>query len=305
LTKNLYRDKFASLALDFEEFSDYILDTIYCLSSKEENLVMQRQQQSGSSSNDPALVEDAGQQMKTPTGATTPHLAQVSPEDDDPIEDWLEFYDFHYILERVKKSIRSYPAIRHMPEEIASEVYDKFWQKLLKGPINNPPAYIAMMIRNKCIDYMRRHVTEACHIVDSYSYTREGPDIMESDQVLADSEGLRDPAEEFEYSAALQDMYRQVSLAITELPPRQQQAVVWHILRRAPDPQELMELFDVLHIIVPVVRQGDKDEEHLLEASYTHARKALAKRLNVDLSQFHQRKRQKCSRASNRLGQRL
>ena len=257
---------------------------------------MQRQDRSGSSSTDSVQVERTGQHMKTPTGAAPPHLSQVAPEDDDPIEDWLEFYDFHYILERVKKTIQSYPAIRHMPEEIASEVYDKFWQKLLKGPVNNPPAYIAMMIRNKCIDYMRYHVSQACHIVQSY--TREGLDILESDQVLADSEGLRDPAEEFEYDAALQDMYRQVSLAIAELPLRQQQAMAWHILRRAPDPEELEELFDVLHISVPVVHQDDKAEEHLLEASYTHARKALAKRLNVDLSQFHQRKHQKCNRAS-------
>lgn len=265
---------------------------------------MRREQQSRSSSSDPAPVESVSQRMKTPTGAsTTPHITQVAPEDDDPVEDWLEFYNYQFILERVKKTIQSYPVIRHMSEEIASEVYDKFWQKLVKGPVSNPPAYIGMMIRNRCVDYMRRRVSEFCHIVEHH--TGEGLDILESNQVVADSEGLRDPAEEFEYSAALQDMYRRVSLAIAELPPRQQQAMAWHILRRAPDPDELMEVFDVLHITVPVVHQNDKDEEHLLEASYTHARKALAKRLNVDLSQFHQRKRQKCERASKHLGQRL
>lgn len=254
---------------------------------------MQGQQQSGTSSNDPAHAERAGQRMMTPTGATTkPHITQVAPEDEDPIEDWLEFYNFQYILERVKKIIQGYPAIKHLPEEIAAEVYDKLWQKLLKGPVNNPPAYIGMMIRNKCIDYMRSRVSELCHTVDRH--TGEGLDILESNQVIADSEGLRDPAEEFEYRTALQDMYWQVSLAIAELPPRQQQAMAWHMLRRAPDPEELMEVFDDLHIKVPVVHQNDKDEEHLLEASYTHARKALAKRLHVDLAQFHQRKRHKC-----------
>ena len=255
---------------------------------------MQRQHQSGSSSYDPALVEDAGQRMKTPTGAIAPHIAQVSPEDDDPIEDWLEYYDFQYILERVKKTIQAYPVIQHMPEEIASEVYDKFWQKLLKGPVQNPPAYIARMIHNKCIDYMRRQVTEMCHIVQSYS--REGLDILESDQVLADSEGLRDPAKEFEDKASLREWYRRVSVAITELPPRQQQAAAWHILQKAADPQELKELFDALHIVVPTVHGGGK-EEHLLEASYIHARKALAGKLNVDMSQFKQKKRATCTPA--------
>jgi len=264
---------------------------------------MQKQHRSGSSSNDPALVEDAGQRMKTPTGATTPHLAQVSPEDDDAIEDWLEYYDFHYIIERVKKTIQRYPAIQHMPEEIASEVYDNFWQKLLKGPIHNPPGYISRMIHNKCIDYVRRHITEACHVVQSH--TAEGLDILESDQVLADSEGLRDPAEEFEYRATLKELYRQVSVAIAELPPRQQQAAAWHILEKAANPCELKEVFNAFDIVVPVIPQGDREEEHLLEASYIHARKALAKRLNVDLSQFHQRKRQTYDTTSDRPGHRL
>ena len=264
---------------------------------------MLRQHQSGSSSNDLALVEGARQRMKTPTGASTPHLAQVSPEDDDPIEGCLEYYGFHYILERVKKTIQRYPAIQHMSEEIASEVYDNFWQKLLKGPVHNPPGYIARMIHNKCVDYMRRHITETCHIVQSY--TTEGLDILESNQVLADSEGLRDPAEEFEDKASLRECYRRISVAIAKLPPRQQQAAAWHILGKAADPWELKEVFNAFDIAVPVVPQGDRDEEHLLEASYIHARKALAKSLNVDLSQFHQRNRQTYDTASNRLGQRL
>jgi DNA-directed RNA polymerase specialized sigma24 family protein len=297
LKKSLYRDRFTSLILDFKEFSSYILDTIYCLSSKEENLDMQRKHRSGSSSNDPALVEGVLERMKTTTGTPAPHLAQVAPEDDDPIEDWLEYYGFHYILERVKKTLQRYPTIQHMPEEIASEVYDKFWQKLIKGPVHNPPGYIARMIHNKCVDYMRRHITETCHIV--HSYTTEGLDILESDQVLADCEGLRDPADEFEDKASLRECYRRISLAIAELPPRQQQAAAWHILGKAADPSELKEVFNAFDIAVPVVPQGDRDEEHLLEASYIHARKALAKSLNVDLSQFHQRKCLTYNSASN------
>ena len=150
---------------------------------------------------------------------------------------------------------------------------------------------------------MRHHITETCHVVQSY--TTEGLDILESNLVLADSDGLRDPAEEFEGKASLRELYRRISIAIAELPPRQQQAAAWHILEKAADPWELKEIFNTLDIAIPVVPQGDKDEEHLLEASYIHARKALAKSLNVDLSQFHQRNRPTCNLASNRLGQRL
>src|SRR5260370_2999932 len=175
-----------------------------------------------------------------------------------------------------------------MTEEIALEVYDKFWQRLLKGPIQNHPAYIGRMIHNKCVDCMRRYITEAYHIVQSNN--EGGLDILESDQVMADSEGLRDPAEEFEYKAAIEEAYQRVTAAIAELPPRQRQAAAWHLLHKADDPQFLMKLFDAFHIAMPVVRQGDKDEEHLLEASYIHARKALARRLDIDLSRFKQAK---------------
>jgi DNA-directed RNA polymerase specialized sigma24 family protein len=252
---------------------------------------MKQQRQYGSSSKgpDPALTEHTGQLMKMPTGASTSHLVRVSPEDDDPIEDLLERYGFQYILERVKQTIKSFSVLQHLVEEIASEVYDKFWQRLRKGPVENPPAYIGRMIHNRCIDHMRRFVSEACHIVQSYS--EGGPDILESDQVTADSEGLRDPAEEFEYKASLEDWYQRVTAAIAELPPRQQQAAVWHLLRDADDPQFLMELFNACHIVMPAIHPGDKDEEHLLDASYTHARKALARRLDIDLSQFKQTRR--------------
>src|SRR6266702_4131788 len=234
---------------------------------------MQQQRQTGSSSKDPALTEHTGQLMKLHTGASIPYFAPVSPENEEPIEKLLERYGFQYILERVKKTISSFPALQHQAEEIVSEVYDKFWQTLRSGTVHNPPAYIGRMIRNKCIDRMRRYITEACHIVQSYS------------------EGLRDPAVEFEYKADLQEGYQWVTAAIAELPPRQQQAAAWHLLRKVDDPQFLMELFNAFQVAIPVVCLGDKDEEHLLEASYIHARKALARRLDIDLSQFKQTKR--------------
>jgi hypothetical protein len=131
---------------------------------------------------------------------------------------------------------------------------------------------------------MRRYITEACHVIHSYS--GEGLDILESDQVTADGEGLRDPAVEFEYKAALEERYQRITAAITQLPLRQQQAAAWHLLRIADDPQSLMKLFNAFHIDIPEVRPGDKDEEHRLKASYVHARKALVRLLDIDLSRF-------------------
>jgi DNA-directed RNA polymerase specialized sigma24 family protein len=244
---------------------------------------MKQFSQSGASSTDPALTEQAGQQLKTPTGALDYDFVTVSPEDNDPIEELLERYGFQYILERVKQTVNSYPTLKNRADEIASEVYDKFWQKLLEGPVHNPPSYIKTMIRNKCIDYLRRRVVEIIPLVQSKD---EGLDILESDLVIASSEGLRDPAEEFEYKAAREEIYRRVTDAIARLSRRQQQAAAWRLLREADDPQLLMELFHASHIDIPEVRPGDKAEEQLLNASYAHAKKALARSLGIDLSKF-------------------
>ena len=237
--------------------------------------------------------------MKVSTEAPFPHSNQVTSVKSDLIENLLERYNFQYILERVKQTIKSFSVLQPLIEEITAEVYDKFWQKLRKEPIENPPAYIGRMIHNKCIDHMRRFISEACHVVQSYS---EGDlDILESIQVTANTEGLRDPAEEFEYKATIEECYQRVTAAIAELSPRQQQAVAWHLLRYADDPQFLLELFNTFHITIPVLHPGDRNEEHLLDASYAHARKALAKRLDVDLSQFKHKRHYQCSPLENRL----
>jgi DNA-directed RNA polymerase specialized sigma24 family protein len=249
---------------------------------------MKQYPQSGSSSTDAALTEHAGQQLKTPTGAPGHHFLIVSSEDDDPIiEEVLKRYDFQYILRRVKQAISSSPSLQNMAEEIALDVHEKFWQKLQKGSVQNPPVYIKRMIQNKCIDYMRRRVVETHYLMQSKD---EGLDILESDLVIAYSEGLRDPAEEFEYKAAREEIYRRVTDAIARLSRRQQQAVAWRLLREADDPQLLTELFNASHIDIPEVRPGDKAEEQLLNASYAHAKKALARSLGIDLSKFKQTK---------------
>lgn len=249
---------------------------------------MKQQRQPVSSSVATALTEQKGEQLKTLTEAYIHQFASIAPHDDDPIEELLEKYDFQYILERVKQATKSFPALWNMTDDIASEVYDKLWQRLQKGPLRNPPGYIRSMIHNKCVDYMRRHVTKACQWIRLHD---EELDVLESGQVIADGEGLRDPSEEFERKAALEECYRRIITAIANLSQRQQQAVVWRILRDADNPLLLTELFNTFHIDIPVVDPEDKNEEHLLEASFTHAKKALAKSLDIDLSQFKQTKR--------------
>lgn len=251
---------------------------------------MNQQRQPDSSSVASALTKNIGEQLKTLTEASIHPFASISPHDDDSIEELLEKYDFQYILERVRQTTQSFPALKNMTDDIASEVFHKLWQQLQKGALHNPPSYIGRMIHNKCIDYMRRYVNKIYQLIQVRD---EELDILESGQVIADSEGLRDPAEEFERKAGLEECYRRVIAAIANLSRRQQQATAWHLLRDADDPLLLTELFNAFHIDIPEIDPEDKEEEHLLDASFTHAKKALARSLDIDLSQFKQTKRHK------------
>ena len=205
------------------------------------------------------------------------------------IEDILERYDFQYIFERAKKTVASFPVLQHLVEDITCEVYDNFWQKLVKGPVEKPSAYIGRMIHNRCIDHVRHLIHEKCHFVQSND--EEASDMLENIHVTANSEGLRDPAQEFEHKATTEEFYWRVTAAIAKLPYRQQQASAWHLLCNVDDPRLLLELFGAFHIALPVIHPGNKEEEHLLDASFNHAKKALARSLKVDLSQFRQKKR--------------
>src|SRR6266704_2264427 len=150
---------------------------------------MKQQRQPGSSSVASALIKPKGEQLKTLTEASIQQFASISPRDDDPIEELLEKYDFQYILERVKQTTQSFPALRNMSDDIASEVYDKLWQQLQKGPLHNPPGYIGRMIHNKCIDYMRRHVNKFYQLIQTSYYCDS-----ESISATATSNRLASPA---------------------------------------------------------------------------------------------------------------
>src|SRR5215469_4732463 len=187
----------------------------------------------------------------------------------DSIEDLLERYDFQYVFERARQTIASFPDLQHLVEEITCEVYSNFWQRLVKGPVENPSAYIGKMVHNRCIDHLRCLIHEKCHFIQSND--GEALDILESIHLTANSEGLRDPAQEFEMKVATEAGYRRVTAAIAKLSPRQQQAAAWHLLCNADDPQLLLKLFNAFQIALPVLHPGNKEEEHLLDASYNHA----------------------------------
>ncbi len=214
-------------------------------------------------------------------------LLGTSPQDDDPpsIEEILEQYDFEFILAHVKRMVHLHPKgihpdILHMElEDIAQDVYINFWQKLRKEHIQNPRLYLLQMIHNKCVDVIRRHVrrinAQPLSVIDDW-------DVLE--RIVARSEGMTDPADEFEQKAALAERTDEVADAVARLPLQQQRVMELTLLERVDNLIQFVEALSARNIDVKDHWPENKNEARLLKASLPHARKALAKHMNIDLS---------------------
>ena len=213
-------------------------------------------------------------------------LLGTSPQDDDPsIEEILEQYDFEFILAHVKRMVHLHPkgvhpAILHMElEDIAQDVYINFWQKLRKEHIQNPRLYLLQMIHNKCVDVIRWHArrinAQPLSVIDDW-------DVLE--RIVAHSEGMTDPADEFAQKTALAERTGEVADAVARLPLQQQRVMELTLLERVDNLIQFVEALSARNIDIKDHWPENKNEARLLKASLPHARKALAKHMNIDLS---------------------
>lgn len=203
-----------------------------------------------------------------------PGVLGVSPYYEDLSQEaLLELCNPAYILAHVKRVVHSVPPEMDL-EDIAQEVSISLWQKLEREAIQNPEAYITRMIHNKCIDAWRRH-----HIELEPLPVAENGEMIAGDILMTPGEGMADPAEEFEQNSAMIDLTEEVAYAVSKLPPRQQRAMAYSLLRKVDNFIQIANAFKAHQIEVEVYPPEDKAERHLLQASLPPARLALAKHL--------------------------
>lgn len=102
---------------------------------------------------------------------------------------------------------------------------------------------------------------------------------MMGNLLMTPGEGMVDPADEFEQKSAMIDLTEQVAFAVSKLPPRQQQAIVYSLLRKVDNFIQIANAFKAHHVDIEVHPPEDKAERHLLQASLPPARLALARHL--------------------------
>ena len=174
-------------------------------------------------------------------------------------------------------------------QDIAQEAWISYLRRSEKGDIDKPESYIAIIIRNKFRDYIRKEKRKYPLPPIPLSVLTENPEV---EFVSLSSRFLVNPVNEVDNLVETIDILNDLAVVLPKIPPRQRRAMICTLLDKVDDPLQLKLVLKRNHIDVSEMSwPSNNAEKHLLQASLPAARRALALLLNIDLCQFKQRKR--------------
>jgi DNA-directed RNA polymerase specialized sigma24 family protein len=170
-------------------------------------------------------------------------------------------------------------------DEIAQLVRMKMVRPLVENRIENMPSYIRTTVRHEISSYVRQRKPLHPLIVNEEGEVCGG-------KVLAfRSHGLDDPQVEVEQQEAFAELLEQVVEAILTLPAMQKKAMICALREQMDDPSLLIHAFRQRHVdITTIVWPTDSTERRKLQASCSPARRTLARRFNIDINLYKQRR---------------
>lgn len=218
-------------------------------------------------------------------------LRGVSEEDSDPdIEEILVRFD-PYIVAEAEKLVRRSSNFAH-PEvldleiaEVAQRVRIKLWGVLKKEKhIEFPKAYILKIVNNEFNDILRRRKPLLPLPTD------EDGEIYMGNVILTESEGMSDPAYEFEQKEGLNNWIALATQVVSKLSQRQKHAMICLLKERIDNYMQLVEAFEQHQIDIEAFEWPDDEvDETRLKASLSAARRNIAEWLGILLSEYKKR----------------
>ena len=214
----------------------------------------------------------------------------TSAYDSDPeIEEILVRLD-PYIVASVEKMARHSSNIAR-PEvvdleidEITQRVRIKFWGALKEKPIAYPKAYIRTIVNNEFNDIPRKRKAPLPLPTD------EDGEIHLGNTLLAEREGMSDPAYEFELDEGLNGWMALAAQAISHLSPRQKHAMICLLKERIDNRIQLVEAFERHKVNIEDFAWPDNEADEIrLKASIYAARYNIAQRIGILLAEYKQR----------------
>jgi DNA-directed RNA polymerase specialized sigma24 family protein len=218
-------------------------------------------------------------------------LRGVSEEDSDPdIEEILVRFD-PYIVAEAEKLVRRSSNFAH-PEvldleiaEVAQRVRIKLWGVLKREKhIEFPKAYILKIVNNEFHDILRRRKPLLPLPTD------EDGEIYMGNVILTESEGMSDPAYEFEQKEGLNNWMALAAQVVSKLSQRQKHAMICLLKERIDNYMQLVEAFEQHQIDIEAFEWPDDEvDETRLKASLSAARRNIAEWLGILLSEYKKR----------------
>jgi hypothetical protein len=155
-------------------------------------------------------------------------------------------------------------------DELAQRVRIKLWLILRKKPIANLKAYISCIVYTEVVDLVRRYGSTVPLPLD------DDGELYQGDMLATSSEGMGDPADEFEQAERFDHLTYWTFEAVMKLPCCQQRAMIWSLNTRLDNPLPLMNMFSkqVANLDEIKLPQG-KDELRSFRTSLSIARKKL------------------------------
>ena len=185
----------------------------------------------------------------------------------------LERY-YKYILELVRMQV---PRSIVSPEELDDEINDLaettliiFWSKLISEhvQIDSPKAYIRSIVRSQCVDLIRQLKRKPTLSLP----TDQDGELYQGRVVLIPSDGMQDPALEFEH----EELIAEVIDDVLRLPHHQQYAMICLLKDEVGDTFPLVEEFAKHGVDISTIDwPRDPVELHKLKSSLSVARKKL------------------------------
>jgi len=215
-------------------------------------------------------------------------LRGVSEEDSDlDIEEILVRFD-PYIVAEAEKLVRRNSTFAH-PEvldleiaELAQRVRIKFWGILKREKhIEFPKAYIRKIVKNEFNDILRRRKSLLPLPID------EDGEIYMGNVILTESEGMSDPAHEFEQEEGLNRWMSLVAQVVSNLSHRQKHAMICLLKDRIDNYMQLVEAFEQHQVDIEAFEWPDDEvDETRLKASISAARRNIAEWLGILLAEY-------------------
>jgi RNA polymerase sigma factor (sigma-70 family) len=183
----------------------------------------------------------------------------------------LDSYIYKLVQQHFPRHLVSPDALYHEIEDIVQNTRIKFWRASLRISVYQARAYIRMIVKNECIDFVRRSRKRA----EPLPINEEG-EVLQGNILLTLGEGMHDPAEEVEQLETVQEHTIHIAKDVLTLPKRQQQATICDLKGHVDD---MLSLTDAFHQQGADITEAhwptDKAELQRLKASLSVAHNKL------------------------------